>query len=260
MKQLKRVIFTVFCFSFMTTVQANDFDIVGLKLGMTFEEVEKTLLDYGAKQESIQQQHQYFQYHDGAELHKTETFLHSVTAGKEVMGEKGRDQDSFIVNFSPPPEQSRVVAITRIVTTRNNPTTVGQYMAALNDKYGEAQTIGSRLVWWFPEGKQSCYSATNLVMSPDIDQIMKSIFLSSGNQYFLDRFQNTKLTSIDDCAGYLVYEMGMLQPDAPANRVTATMIDAPTWVKANLKSMEWVEKLKTEATEARLAGSSKPTL
>jgi hypothetical protein len=31
-------------------------------------------------------------------------------------------------------------------------------------------------------------------------------------------------------------------------------------VKANLKSMEWVEQLQTEATEARLAGSSKPTL
>lgn len=260
MKQFKKLIFAVFCFSFMTVVQANDFDIVGLKLGMTFEEVEKTLLDYGAKPETIQQQHQYFQYHDGAELHKTESYLHSVTAGKENRGENGRDQDNFIVYFAPPPEPSSVVAITRNVTTRNNPTTVGQYMTALNDKYGEPQTIGSRLVWWFPEGKQSCYSSTNLVMSPNIDQIMKSIFLSSGNRYFLDRFQNTKLTSIDDCAGYLVYEMGMLQPDAPAKNVTATMIDAPTWVKANLKSMEWVEKLQTEATEARLAGSSKPTL
>lgn len=260
MKQLKKVIFTVFCFSFMTTVWAKDFDIVGLKLGMSLEEVEQTLLDYGAKPESIQQQHQFFQYHDGAELHKTESYLHKVTAGKEVMGEKGRDQDSFVVYFAPPPEASQVVAITRHINTRNNPTTIGQYMTALNDKYGEAQTIGSRLVWWIPEGKQNCYASTNLVMSPDIDQIMSGIFLSSGKRYFLDRFQNTKLTSIDDCAGYLVYEMGMLQPDAPAKNVTATMIDAPTWVKANLKSMEWVEKLQTEATEARLAGSSKPTL
>ncbi|WP_417549086.1 hypothetical protein [Methylophaga sp.] len=260
MKQYIRYMFGVFCLTLMTPTWANDFDIVGLKLGMTFEEVKQTLLDYGAKPESIQQQHQYFQYHDGAELHKTESFLHSVTTAKEVMGEKGRDQDSFVVYFSPPPEQSKVVAITRMITTRNNPTTIGQYMAALNDKYGEPQTMGSRLVWWFPEGKQSCFSSTNLVMSPDIDQIMKSIFLSSGNRYFLDRFQNTKLTSVDDCAGYLVYQMGMLQPDAPANSVTATMIDAPTWVKANLKSMEWVEQLKTEATKARLAGSSKPTL
>ena len=260
MKQLKKVMFGFFCFSFMTTAIADDFDIVGLKLGMSFDEVQQTLLTHGAKPESIQQQHQYFQYHDGAEVHKAESFLHSVTAGKDVMGEKGRDQESFNVFFSPPPEQSRVVAIIRTINTRNNPTTKGQYMTALNEKYGEPQTIGSRLVWWFPEGKQSCYAATNLVMMPDIDQIMNGIFLSSGKRYFLDRFQNTKLTSIDDCAGYLVYDMGMLQPDSPANRVTATMIDAPTWVKANLKSMEWVEQLQTEATEARLAGSSKPTL
>ncbi|MDO8826126.1 hypothetical protein [Methylophaga sp.] len=260
MKPIKRVMFGFFCFSFMTTVVANDFDIVGLKIGMTFEEVEKTLLDYGAKPESIQQQHQFFQYTDGSEVHKTESFLHKLTAGKEVMGEKGRDQDSFVVYFSPLPEASRVVAITRVITTRNNPTTVGQYMAALNDKYGEPQINGSRLVWWFPEDKQSCYSSTNLVMLPDIDQIMKGIFLSSGKRYFLDRFQNTKLTSVDDCAGYLVYSMGALQPDAPANNVTATMIDAPTWVKANLKSMDWVEQLQTQATEARLGASSKPTL
>lgn len=260
MKLFKSVMFTVLCAGFMTTSWADDFDIVGLKLGMTLEEVEKTLLDYGAIPESIQQQHQFFHYHDGAELHKTEPFLHSVTAGKEVRGEKGRDQESLVVYFSPPPGDSRVVAITRNINARNNPTTKGQYMSALNDKYGPYQTIGSRLVWWFPEGKQSCYGATNLVVFPDIDKIMKSIFLSSGNRYFLDRFQNTQLTSVDDCAGYLVYEMGMLQPDAPANSVTATMIDAPTWVKANLKSMEWVEQLKTEATEARLAGSSKPTL
>lgn len=260
MKQLKKVMFGFFCFSFTTTVVANDFDIVGLKMGMTFEQVEQTLLDYGAKPESIQQQHQFFQYTDGSEVHKTESFLHKVTAGKEVMGEKGRDQDSFVVYFSPPPEDSRVVAVTRSINTRNNPTTKGQYMSALNDKYGEPQTIGSRMVWWFPEGKQSCYAATNLVMMPDVDQIMSKIFLSSGKRYFLDRFQNTKLTSIDDCAGYLVYDMGMLQPDAPANSVTATMIDAPTWVKANLKSMEWVEQLQTQATEARLGASSKPTL
>ncbi|ODN65863.1 hypothetical protein [Methylophaga muralis] len=260
MKQLKKVMFGFFCFSFMTTAVASDFDIVGIKLGMNFEEVQEALLKHGARPESIQQQQQFFQYSDGSELHKTEPFLHKVIAAKDVMGEKGRDQENFSVYFLAPPEESKVVAIIRNINTRNNPTTKGQYMSALKDKYGEPQTIGGRLVWWFPEGKQSCFAANNLVMMPDVDQIMGNIFLSSGKRYFLDRFQNTKLTSIDDCAGYMVYVMGSLQPDAPANSVSATMIDAPTWVKANLKSMEWVEELQTQATEARLGASSKPTL
>ena len=260
MNKLTRVILGFLGFTLMMPLSADELDIVGLKLGMTIDEVEKTLLAHGVIPESVQQKHQYFQYFDGAEVHKTEPFLHSVTAGKEVRGENGRDQDSFVVVFNSPPEEQRVVAITRYIQTRNNPTTKGQYMSALNEKYGEPQTINSHLVWWIPEGKQNCYAANNLVLSPDIDQIMGKVFLSSGKRYFLDRFQNTKLTSVDDCAGYLVYDMGMLQPDAPANRVTATMIDAPTWVKANLKSMEWVDQLQQEATEARLGSSTKPTL
>ena len=49
MKQLKKVMFGFFCFSFMTTAIADDFDIVGLKLGMSFDEVQQTLLTHGAK-------------------------------------------------------------------------------------------------------------------------------------------------------------------------------------------------------------------
>lgn len=260
MKKIKAVLIGFSWLLSSTLAFSQDYDIVGLKVGMTYDEVRKILVDYGVSAESLQETHQTFTYTDGDNVHNTEPFLHSLNASKDVLVNSIWNRDAFTIYFSSPPDEAKVVGIVRNVENRNNPPTKGQYIQAMTEKYGEPQKNASRLVWWFPEGKLSCYAGNNLVLSPDIDAIMKKIFLSSGRRLFLDRFQNTKLTNVNDCSGYLVYDMGMLQPDAPANRVTATMIDVPYWVNTNFKSMEWVDQLQKDATEKRLANSPKPNL
>lgn len=245
-----------------STAWAEDFNIVGLKLGMTYGEAKQVLLDYGVNPESLQEEQQYFTYTDGLEAHKTDPFLYRLNGSKSVSGEKGRDEDSLGVYFSAPPEASKVVGVWRVISNRNDPPTKGQYMQALTEKYGEPQTYGGTMAWLFPEGKLSCYAGPSLILPDlDIDLIMPKIFLSSGKRYFLDRFQNTKVKSVDDCASYLMYNLGTLsQPDTPARSVNVFMVDVPYWVNTHLKSMEWVAKLQDDATAARLAKSNQPIL
>lgn len=245
-----------------TATWAEDFNVVGLKLGMTYSEAKQALLDFGVNPETLQEEQQYFSYTDGAQAHKTEPFLHRLNGSKIASGKQGRDQDSIGVYFSPPPEASKVVGVWRVISNRNDPPTIGKYMQALTEKYGEPQTDGGRMGWLFPEGKLSCYGgATPILPDLDIDLIMPRIFLSSGKRYFLDRFKNTKVKSIDDCASYLMYNLGTLsQPDTPANSVNVFMVDVRYWVNAHLKSMEWVGKLQEDATAARLAKSNQPIL
>lgn len=242
------------------TAAAEDFNIVGFKLGMTYKQAKQALLDYNIPSDKITEKQQYFTYYDGLNTQKTPPFLYQLWGSIDVHEAGGWSQDRITLYFSPPPQPARVVGIKRSVEKQNNPPTKGQYMEATKKKFGEPQTSTGRLVWWFPEGKINCFPGVNLIEPESGDDLMKQIFMRNKQGYLLDRFRSNKVSSIDDCASYLVYNLGMLQPDDPAKRVSANLTDVTAWLKATIQSMEWVDQLAREATEARIKGSGTPAI
>lgn len=134
---------------------AQQFDIVGLKLGMTEPEVIAAIKahDPTLKIESTQNT---YSYSDGVQQFQTAPFLWRIstrqTANTSTVG-------GLIILFTPPPKGGRVWAIERKETISSNPPTAKQYATALKQKYG-APTIASsdesQLAWDFPAGKPNC--------------------------------------------------------------------------------------------------------
>ncbi|MAL79987.1 MAG: hypothetical protein CMN55_12880 [Sneathiella sp.] len=247
----------------------NDkFDVVGFKLGMTTDEAQQTLRDYGADEASISISRVAFTYSDGVNHnHKTEDFIYRISAGKPVLNQDGkRQEDSIILYFSPPPQGGRLVGLQRLLNNEIDPITANEFRAAVIGKYGEPQgTNFAAINWKFGGGTQNCVSNDTKGMGISLpatsrnQSILDLVYANSGTGYLLDRFRIGRVKSLDQCANMLEYTIAA-QGDMPATRVQATMIDVQSWVKAELAAGEEVEKLRKAAVEKRMGGGKKPAL
>jgi hypothetical protein len=235
------------------------FDIVGLKLGMTRDETIQALTAYGIDPARVDEQLQTYRYSDGVSSASTEPFLYRITASKQSRVNGKRNSDSFSIHFSPPPQGGRIVSVHRVVENNSNPLTNAKYRDALREKYGgatEEAVLGHRK-WMFGTGTQDCLPKG--LPSNRGNNILKMVFMPSGSQVQLDQFLNSRVKSLDECANVLKYDVG--GPDSQlAKRVSATMVDVQSWVRAELAANKLVEKLRQEAIKKRDGSSAKPKL
>jgi hypothetical protein len=235
------------------------FDIVGLKLGMTRDETIQALTAYGIDPAQVQEQPQTYMYGDGVGTASTEPFLYRITTAKQTKVNGKRVSDSFAIHFSPPPEGGRIVSVQRVVENNSNPLTNAKYRDALREKYGEAteEAVLGHRKWMFGTGTQDCLPKG--LPTNRGNNILKMVFMPSGSQVQLDRFLNSRVKSLDECANVLKYDVG--GPDTQlAKRVSATMVDVQSWVRAELAANKMVEALRQEAIKKREGGSAKPNL
>lgn len=237
----------------------NDkFDIVGLKLGMTRDETIQALTAYGIDPAQVQEQQRTYMYSDGVSSANTEPFLYRITTAKQTKVNGKRVSDSFTIHFSPPPEGGRIVSVQRVVENKANPLTNAKYRNALREKYGEAteEAVLGHRKWMFGTGTQDCLPKG---LPTDRGNILKMVFMPSGSQVQLDQFLNSRVKSLDECANVLKYDVGGADSQL-AKRVSATMVDAQSWVRAELAANKLVEKLRQEAIKKREGRSAKPQL
>jgi hypothetical protein len=236
----------------------DKFDIVGLKLGMTRDETIQALTAHGIDPAQIQEQLQTYRYSDGVRTASTEPFLYRITAGKQTRVNGKRNSDSFTIHFSPPPEGRRIVSVQRVVENYSNPLTNAKYRDALREKYGEAteEAVLGHRKWMFGTGTQDCLPKG---LPTDRGNILKMVFMPSGSQVQLDQFLNSRVKSLDECANVLKYDVGGSDTRL-AKRVSATMVDAQSWVRAELAASKLVEDLRQEAIKKREGRSAKPKL
>jgi hypothetical protein len=238
---------------------ADKFDIVGLKLGMTRDEAIRALTAYGIDPAQIQEQRQAYRYSDGVSSASTEPFLHRISASKKTKVNGNKNSDYFSIHFSPPPEGGRIVAIQRVVENNSNPLTNAKYRDALREKYGEAteEAVLGHRKWMFGTGTQDCLPKG--LPTNRGNNILKMVFMPSGSQVQLDQFLNSRVKGLDDCANVLKYDVGGADTQL-AKRVSATMVDVQSWVRAELAANKLVEELRQEAIEKREGGGAKPKL
>lgn len=250
---IRKICLTAIASLCVGVAQAQEFDIVGLKLGMTLPEVKSVLKDYGVDP-NIQEHRQYYNYSDGVEHFKTEDFVSYIDAMRS-----GDSTDNLAIFFSPGPKGGRVVAITRTVNNRINPPTRSQYLDALKKKYGAptAEDI-STVQWDFPEGKQQCVVGAVGSYMPTQPSILKKIYGANvGSRDGV--LHNQKAKSLADCASYITYAMPSGDTSL-ATDVRAVMIDVAGTAEGELSANEWVASLAEQARKARAAKSVAPTL
>ncbi len=138
--------------SICNSSHAQNFDIFGLKLGMTVGEAKAALLAHGVEP-AIEEQRQYYTYSDGVNHNlKTEEFVTAMAAVRQT-----NSSDNFSVFFSPGPRGGKVVAVIRTVSSPNNPPIRSQYRDALIRKYGSPTSEDTSTIRWdLPEGKVQC--------------------------------------------------------------------------------------------------------
>lgn len=232
---------------------ADAFDIVGIRLGMTPEQTLTALRAHRVKESTIDVSRQVFQYSDGLKHdYKTPDFVYMVVAAKDDIVDGKRRTDTFNLFFSPPPQGGRLVAISRVIANRIDPTTNGQFLDALVAKYGEPTERQAGLYrWLFGDGTKACRDY-NL---PDAKKgILRDVYIG-----FPDRFRNAQVKSLNECANQLQYSVGSMA-DQPATRVTAYMTDVQSWVKAEHATNEWLSSLAAEAAAKRKAQGQGPQL
>ncbi|WP_373087013.1 hypothetical protein [Sneathiella sp.] len=241
--------------------EGAEFDVVGLKLGMTLAETRAILHDggYDADPKRVAEHRLHYNYSDGVHNNlQTDDFVFYIDAGKDTGEGVKKREDSFSLYFSPPPEEQRLVSISRYYENQLTPPTSDEYHAALIEKYGPPdEDTKVRMVWYFPAGKVNCVVGG---FSPGSKKdIVYSVFQPAPGGGFADQMRNPKAKSLDDCASYLVYSLNGIG-QAPASNVTASMVDVQNWARSTLESYDWVDELQKKATEARLGKGSKPKL
>jgi hypothetical protein len=239
-------------------VHADDrFDIVGLRLGMTPEEVRQALRAHGVEEARIVEERRAFAYSDGMESFQTNDFVAKIVGGlRDFVGGKER-ADSFTVYFSPPPEGGRVVAIRRLIENQADPVTGDQFRDALVGKYGQpTERDASALRWLFGNGSKNCTGSYGYTEKASM---VRAVYRSTGNRIFTDQFNNPKVKSLDECANTFQYMVRALS-DHPAKWVEAVMVDVQGSVKAEQAANAWVAGLAAEAAARRKGQGKGPKL
>ncbi|HBN88105.1 hypothetical protein [Rheinheimera aquimaris] len=267
-------VFAICVFVILTTTTAiaadsgSKYDVVGITLGMTVEDAKQKLRDFGIEEQSIYETRMSYSYSDGVNHNfKTDDFVYRIIGANEARYKDGKQySDSITLYFSPPPEGGRLVGLQRLMLNGIDPVTGGQFKQAVIDKYGEPTAANSNtLNWKFGSGNKNCLSAsqdgTGVALPDSIKNksILDMVFVKRSGQYRLDLFRVSRVKNLDECANMLEFKLTATDTK-PANSVTTTMIDIPSWVQAELAAGAEVERLRKAAVEKREGKGKVPAL
>lgn len=244
-------------------------DIVGLRLGMTIEEVRNAIKAYNPALQIQPPVRKVLQYQVGNETRKTEPFVSYLFA---VSGKKQKDE--IYAYFSFPPSEPRVVALTRMHNQFDPPILRNHYVKALTEKYGKPDATEkdkhgdeSRRMHWYQwhvgNGKAQC--APHIGGGRDVEGKFGSLSIGQvEKREVLRRITTTpgKNQPIDPpvdpatCAALLTYQLNY----DPLFSATGTLIDVHGAARSEQALSDWINELVRKG-EAEIRGStSKPKL
>jgi hypothetical protein len=240
---------------------APEWDLLGVKLGMTEAEVRAAFQAYdpSAKVTALQAS---LTYSDGLTSQRTPAFLDELRI--EVV-RKARFQP-LRVWFSGPVGEPRVIAIARQEMNTPNPPTNAQFEQALQAKYGaptdQLGGAGATPVWQ-ESGKPSCiqarYPAGRITLGEFPQVVTGQMNLSRVLINFMNRAQNELLNAPADLSqcGAVMYYIVSLDPVTSFN---AAIFDLGALAATAKARQEYVEKLNAEARAKRESKGQVPQL
>lgn len=205
-----------------------DFDVAGLKIGMTESEVKAALKSYDPTLK-ISPVFGYFPYFDGVNHGvRSPEFLDRI----ETFDKANRKE--FVIQFSGPPETPKVIGIMRDGLNVENPPAPQQFTSALITKYGKPTLTTNGVLLWDQPGKPQCNRR-----SPQ----------SVGNQMF--NLGNTEQVvtagkpkhlpaNLEECGVFMVYQYPNYQA---VKGFIVYVTDVGAYIKSERKTNNWVDSL-----------------
>jgi len=236
---------------------APDWDILGVKLGMTEAEVRAAFqaAEPGGK---ISVQNSAYNYSDKINSFKTPPFLSTM----ELSVTRLSIQRPLKVWFSGPIGEVRVMAVARNEFNLPNPATNAQYRQGLQGKYGPPTALEANgaLTFWEETGKPSCIRSGGRLEIGEFAQVTGGFKDLSQAVQKLEAVQtraNSGLPAdLATCGTFLYYTTGM----DPVKSVTAGLFDVGAIMKTYRDRNAWVDQLEAEAIRKREGAGQAPRL
>jgi hypothetical protein len=250
---------------------APDWDIVGIRLGMSPEQVRAALSEHAPKAE-VSESRQQFTFNDGVGQQQLPDFLGSITArlgaATSALAHPGSsgDAETLEVMFSAPPMQQRVIRVIRTLVLQDNPPPMERALASVTQKYGEPPKIreanyGRGLVArWVEPGKTVCGdtapTSQDAWQAPPVDNAPGGL-----SQY--DAWHRRKLAPADasHCSAALVVNLVTRAPGEPLVREMKLVMTDPGYaVPAMRATAQQLAELQAKARKARMDSGTAPKL
>lgn len=245
----------------MSAIAAPDWDIVGIKLGMTEQQARAAIKAHSA-QAQIAEKTLKFTFNDGARQQETSGFLATITA--QIPGGAGSsDSESIELELSPPPREQRVIKVRRALSSYGDPPPLQRMQDSLAQKYGrplDTRTFGigikNHFMSWAEPGKTICgQQAGQAIGLIGVAQSPRDL-----NKFY--QYQKQKLAPADlsQCSSVLQVQMDYREGGSSVTVLVAQMVDYGYIVPALEATAKWIADQEAQARKARLGSGATPKL
>ena len=243
------------------SVAAPEWDIVGVRLGMSPEQARAAIKVHAPKAELTDTTRQ-FSYSDGVRQQQTPGFLGSITA---LQGTSNKSE-TLEVMFSAPPMEQRVIRVIRTLVMVDDPLPMERAMAAVTQKYGppprvlEAHNGRGNFARWVEAGKTACGDTAPTSM--DARQAAPVDNSPQGLSTY-EAWQRRKLAPPDaaNCAATLVVNLVTRAPREPlVTEMKFVMTDPGYAIPAMRATAQQLADLQAQAGKTRQNAGAAPKL
>lgn len=241
---------------------APDWDIVGIRLGMTPAQARAALQAYAPKAE-VTEFSRRFAYHDGVRDQQLPGFLGSITAHQ---GSAPGQAETVEVMFSAPPMEQRVIRVIRTLTLHDDPVALERATASVTQKYGKPAAVlqpnmgNGSISRWVETGKPVCGDTAptshDARQAPPVDN-------APGGLSPYDAWHRRKLAPADasNCGAALVVNLVTRNAQDPLVREMKFVMTDPGYaVPAMRATAQQIADLQAQARKARQNVGTLPKL
>lgn len=233
-----------------------DWDLIGIKLGMTEAQVRAAFQAYDPKGK-ILAHNATATYSDKVTSFRTPPFLQMM----ELRVVRQASQTPLRVWFSGPVGPVQVIGVARQEYNLPNPSNAGPFHQSLQTKYGAPTARYGDAPVWESQGKPSCARASHGIDLGDLPQVVSgqknisnAIPLLEGRQQGPGSMQLPK--DLSTCGTILFYFANM----DPVKAFTAGLFDVGALAATHYSRNQWVQQLQTEAIRKREGQAQAPRL
>ena len=236
-----------------TAWAAPDWDIVGIRLGMTPAQARAAMQAYAPKAQILETRAS-LNYSDKLKAYRTEPFLTTM----EVR-DKARRNIPLKVWFSGPRGEARVIAVHREELNIPNPPSGSQFLASLTQKYGEPTATNPDPAWE-ESGKPRCLRTswgTDYGSLFAVTRVVTGDFAKAAADIERRPAGAGMPADRTTCGAFMVYTG---TKNNPARFFVGAMFDVGAIVATHRDREGWVKQLEADAVKKREAGGQVPRL
>jgi len=229
----------------------HSFDVIGIRLGMTPDEV-RTALKSHNPEFKIEEYTYTYGYSDGTSSYSTDPVIGRMAVRHIRPTGPNRGNDVIILDFSGRAGNEVATAIKRERMGDLNPPSVKDFVTLLTEKYGPYDNHNVQYVEWYGNsGSKDCFDLAAL---------------SETSRPLMETLPAAEMSDFSDCRDKLSYSIASsgrinsLDMTTPVLSFHVTMVSPGLVVEKDTEVQEWVTNLEEEATKKRESNVVKPKL